>query len=485
MRLAAALPARDTEGVGTSSIIMQGPRQSLGAGETHGLSRLKTLTLVIIVAAAALVPLFGDPRRTPVTHPIWARMLLRALDMNEGLRTSTHASQVFAALSWRDSLTFPADHYVRGDGVAVREDGGVRAVAATDGTGQVVYPVTVVRPGDYLMRVRLAGVPERPATAEIARMGRTAVQKTLTFLPSPSSAWVQGGPAHLDPGVYTATLLLPPGSALESVEVAPPCLDPIEPIGGWKATAPTTIEDLAVTMMKAMDLESDLPPSDTPIDRTGGDFQVEGPDLAVAPGAGLKADRKGLTALLSVDLSAPGLYTVSVHGVIGSGQRWLADACRKAVLCPSDAMGWHPVMSQSFGAGRHTFAVTLAEGAVVERVRFERKKESAAGYLAALRRLGFDPGPEGPVSWERAAAAARFIEGRGTARIAGMCGDLALPEPVVPTPVLAPPASSVAAATQGAAQAPPPSVGSVLLPPQPPASPVQPNLAAEVAGPSS
>src|SRR3989442_4262205 len=29
--------------------------------------------LAAIVAAAALVPLFGDPRVTPVTHPIWAR----------------------------------------------------------------------------------------------------------------------------------------------------------------------------------------------------------------------------------------------------------------------------------------------------------------------------------------------------------------------------------------------------------------------------
>jgi hypothetical protein len=45
-------------------------------------SRRKTVALVFVAAAAALVPLFGDPRLTPVTHPIWARMLLRGLEMN-------------------------------------------------------------------------------------------------------------------------------------------------------------------------------------------------------------------------------------------------------------------------------------------------------------------------------------------------------------------------------------------------------------------
>ena len=70
-------------------------------------SRLKTLVLVAVVATAALVPLFGDPRSTPVTHPLWARMLLRSLDMTDAVRTSAQASQVFSTLSWRDSLSYP------------------------------------------------------------------------------------------------------------------------------------------------------------------------------------------------------------------------------------------------------------------------------------------------------------------------------------------------------------------------------------------
>ena len=66
--------------------------------------RVKSVVLAAVVATAALVPLFGDPRQTPVTHPLWARMLLRSLEMTDAVRASSQASQVFSALAPRDSL---------------------------------------------------------------------------------------------------------------------------------------------------------------------------------------------------------------------------------------------------------------------------------------------------------------------------------------------------------------------------------------------
>ena len=101
--------------------------------------RLKTLVLAAVVGAAALVPLFGDPRSTPVTHPLWARMLLRSLDMTDAVRTSTQASQVFATLAWRDSLSYPADRYLRAEGAVVREEGGQPVLAAAAGPAEVSY----------------------------------------------------------------------------------------------------------------------------------------------------------------------------------------------------------------------------------------------------------------------------------------------------------------------------------------------------------
>ena len=122
--------------------------------------RLKTLVLAAVVGAAALVPLFGDPRSTPVTHPLWARMLLRSLDMTDAVRTSTQASQVFATLAWRDSLSYPADRYLRSGG---RErprggrPGGPRP--PRPGPAEVSYALAVAQPGDYQLRARLSGQP--------------------------------------------------------------------------------------------------------------------------------------------------------------------------------------------------------------------------------------------------------------------------------------------------------------------------------------
>ena len=61
---------------------------------------MKMTALLLVVAAAVLVPLYGAPRGGTVTHPDWARMLVRALDMEGGLPENATPAQVFSALSW-------------------------------------------------------------------------------------------------------------------------------------------------------------------------------------------------------------------------------------------------------------------------------------------------------------------------------------------------------------------------------------------------
>ena len=442
--------------------------------------RLKTAILGAVVVAAALVPLFGDPRTTPVTHPIWARMLLRALDMTDAVREASQASQVFATLTWRDSLSLGADRFAKSDGVAVIDEGGSRRVAAGQGAGEVVYPVAVMQGGDYQFRLRMAGEPARPATAEITPMGGGRTIKTFTFAPAVAGGWVPGGPAHLDPGAYNASVLLPAGASLERFEVAPPCVAAVEPVGGWLPTAVTSAQDLAVTALRAIDLESELPPADAAMEIPASGFEVDeylaatgaSPDFA---GEALRAGNKGLRALATVTLPEAGLYTFSAFGTSGSGQRWVADTCRKAVACPSSASGWRVVMSQPMSAGRHTLAVVLGDGAVVGRVRIERKKNAPEDYVATLRRIGFDPGADGPITRDKAVSAMGFVREKHKERAAKLCGDPTLPE-FTPTP-----GAQAAQGTQTAGRpvspVVPPGSGSPdipLLPPQEPASPVSP-----------
>jgi hypothetical protein len=451
-------------------------------------SRLKTLVLAVVVGAAALVPLFGDPRSTPLTHPLWARMLLRSLDLTDAVRVSTQASQVFETLTWRDSLSYSADEFMRAQGATVREEAGRKVVVAEAGPADVVYSLAVARPGDYQLRARLSGSGQAPATAEVLPLSGGNALRTFTFHPTAEPAWEFGGATHLDPGAYAAEFLIPPGCTLSQVEVAPPCVNGIEPMGGWKPTAVTTAEDLAVTALKAIDAEQELPPAATPIELTPDALQVEAPPEAVeerAQASGLaamtlRAGRRGLRAVVAVELPEAGLYSLSALVSTGSGQRWVADGCRKAVVCKSEGLRWRPILNQAFSAGRHTLIVTLGDGATVERVRFEQKKAEATDYVATLVRLGFDPGPAGPVTRAKALDAMGFIRDQRQQRLAELCGDRALvdertalpPPQVVQGPVVPPPPPQ-GGGEIGPGPVPPP-IGPPVLPPQTPATPTEP-----------
>ena len=448
-------------------------------------SRLKTLALAAVVATAALVPLFGDPRQTPVTHPLWARMLLRALDMSDAVRTSAQASQVFSTLSWRDSLSYPAERYLEAQGGIVRDEAGQRVITAGAAPAEVSYALAIVQPGDYQVRARVSGPSAPPATAEILPFAGGAAVKAFTFVPGPQQpGWVLGGSVHLDPGSYKARFLIPPGCSLAQVEVAPPCLNPIEPPGGWQPTAVTTTHDLAVTALKALDAENELAPAAEPVEKTGADFQVEWPEgLAVqrasATAAGdlsvtrLSAGVDGLRAIVTIDVPLAGLYVVEGLLTPGAGQRWLVDGCRKAVVCPGSASGWRIVLAQVLAKGRHLLVVALADGATLDRVRVERKKDAASDYVAALRRAGFDAGPEGPVSRATALEAARFVREKRRDRLAG-CGDI-VPRAPAPPALIAQQTAAAPPAAKPPVPPPAPPIGPPVLPPQAPATPTLPS----------
>lgn len=418
------------------------------------MSKSKLFGVLAVVTAAALVPLYGDPRNAPVTHPEWARMLMRALDLETAVERSATASQVFAILSWKSSLAYPAPRYASADGVQVGGEADERFVtAAQTGVGEVVYPLAVARGGDYRLRARIEGDPSRPASAEIVRVGETDPTGAFTLVPATARGWVDAGSTHLDPGAYSATFLLPPGTSLYSVEVAPPCVAPVEPLGGWGPTERLDTEDVAVTAVKALDKESELPPAATPVEVSASEFQIEpladGTRVATAqPGEGriwsIAATTRGLRTTVFLEVPESGLYTISMLGKRGAGTAWLTDSCRKTVVCGNgqpEAAAWHVVTSAPLSQGRHTLSVVLSPGAEVRAVRAERKKQSGADYVSTLARLGFDVGPAGPMPRARAVDAMRWLEGQ-TAVLLGnnTCGDVAFTtdQPLVASGLLAP-----------------------------------------------
>jgi len=393
--------------------------------------RLRALGLAGAVAAAALLPLYGDPPPdAAVSHPEWARQVLRSLRLlSDEPGVNDTAAQAFATLSGRDSRAFRADRYIRGRGVEATEGEGIRAVG---GIGEAVYSLGIARPGDYRLRLQVASA--QPAEAEMTRAGDTTLLRSFP-LPATEGAkgWVDAGTIHLDPGAYNAAVLLPEGASLDFIELAPPCLEPIEPVGGWKAGAITTRDDVAVTLLQALDLESELPPSGSAIALDGGALRDENAPPAPEGTTRFEGGPRGGRAVLQVEIPEDGLYTLSVFGTHVGGQRWLADGCRKSLVCPAaDATpGWRVVLSGRFQKGPHVFDTVIGPNTVVDQIRLEPKKDTAADYAATVARLGLDLGPGGPITREKADEARRFLEKRHTELLQELCGDILQPGTLV------------------------------------------------------
>ncbi len=399
---------------------------------------LKGALFVAAAAAAVLVPLYGDPRQTPVTHPEWAHMLLRALDMDAVLAKGSSASLAFDSLSWRASVGLAPDRPFRSVGVEFLPGPPRLAHANAGAPGELGYRLAVPRPGDYRVRLKLtgaqAGDPGPAVGLELTPDGETNPTRSLTLAPS---VLADSGGIYLAPGVYTLSVALPPAMFLEAIEVVPPCVNAIEPRGGWQPTAIAQTGDVAVTAVKALDLESELPPAATPIDVPGLSFQPTTPQALKASlkggleGFWLQADANGLQAVARVNLPEPGLYTVYGYGLSGGGQSWVADACHKSVLCPTavspETPSCKPLMTAEFSAGPHTFGMTLGNGAAVQRLKLERKKDAVADYLATLARLGLDLGAQRPVTRAQAADAMKFVQAKRRTLALARCGDVVVP----------------------------------------------------------
>jgi len=177
-----------------------------------------------------------------------------------------------------------------------------------------------------------------------------------------------------------------------------------------------------------------------------------------------------------VEIPKAGLYTLYAFATPGAGLSFLADGCASSILCPAPGarLAWRPVLTRRFEAGRHHLDLMLGAGARVEGLRLELKRDAPEDYAVALRSLGFDPGPPGPVEAARASEAERFVKNRRAERTVQGCGDLPLPPP---SPLSAP------ALTAGAPTGPQPpgNTGATpdvppfpLVDPQAPASPVRP-----------
>lgn len=215
--------------------------------------------------------------------------------------------------------------------------------------------------------------------------------RTVTVDGAPESfARVEAGEYALTAGPQEIVVTLPPGGALDYIELTAPNLPAIAPAGGWQPDAPLTWQELALTLVQALDLPKELPPQDPVLTieaetlvETGDARTVE--DAHLGPPSGgrwLRTTARPATVGIPMTLAQDGFYDLALTamgtpvGVLVNGHLPLSAAGMPYL----SELRFPPVY---LPRGENRLDVTLPPGGGLDRVTVTARRSDLAALSTA------------------------------------------------------------------------------------------------------
>jgi hypothetical protein len=381
--------------------------------------------LGIVVSSLVLLGVaigYGVAQNTVVTEAEWAVYLAQGLGLDWNLPPNAKSNHYLARLEWTKSIEFQAAQMLEGSTAVPAEDGSVRS--ATSSPAEALYEVAMLRAGDYGFRVKLSGG---------AALLKVSDQTYEVFQPAAESRWVDLNRIRLSPGSHRLSLMLPEGSRAEAIGVTPPCMLPVEPVGGWQPLAPLQFRQMAATLAKSLDLEQNLPAIGDPITIRGEEFvrTLSFPfeeEVAAAEDDPFWLSSRGsiVTAVARFRVPEAGVYSIETRYLSERPVRWNMDSCLRVITCPVTPAqaGRRRSLAMPLEAGEHEIEVTLGPGSKLDRVEIQRRDGTSEAYIAVVEDEGFKMGdPDQNVLRKDALSAARRLRDRFHKLATARCGD--------------------------------------------------------------
>lgn len=344
---------------------------------------------LIAAALTAAWLVLCPPSAQALTERDWMVALVDSLGLSFGLPDTPKTEDYLNILQGRRNLRFEAE--------TIRsEDAEVSTLAFLNygpfsGPGWILgtsrpseVPLRFVLPLDGLYRFSIAA--RRPghtvkAGGQLFRADGDEHRFTKIDL----------GEVPLAAGPQEVVVTLPPGGALDYLELAAPNLPAIAPDGGWQPDAALTWEVLAVTAVQALKLESDLPLTDQAVAieaeelaATGGARVVEDVHLGrPSGGRWLRATTQPATVVVPLTVARGGFHDIDLT-VMGAKVTLLInshlplDVAGKPYL---DSVTAPPVF---LPAGPNRLEVTLPPGGGFDRVVIKARHADLDALAAAL-----------------------------------------------------------------------------------------------------
>jgi hypothetical protein len=213
--------------------------------------------------------------------------------------------------------------------------------------GRLKYRLKIPVDREYTLRARVRGGRQ---FWTIDRRGGFMVS------PAPRLEWIEVGDINLPAGEHELTVSVPPGGGVDVFELVTGNAPAIAPADGFHPFSPLTFGVKAETIIKALNLEDQLPiASDFYLiieaerfDRARGKYRVQKSDHP-----GRSSDQKWLSADGMVvshyrfEVPRRGLYSILARGFGPGKETWTIDGgADKVEVTPHspDRFGWFPVV---------------------------------------------------------------------------------------------------------------------------------------------
>jgi len=235
-------------------------------------------------------------------------------------------------------------------------------------------------------RYRLAMALHRPGhAAQIGDQRFTADGDALRF------STVDLGEIQLTAGLQEVVVTLPPGGALDYLELSAPGLPTIVPDGGWQADASLGWDALAITAVQALGLAHELPASGKTIAieaeslaGTGGARVVEDAHLGrPSGGRWLRTSAQPARVEVPLTIDQTGYYDIELTA-LGTSIKILADSMQLPVMEGKPYLNTVAIPPVFLAKGSRQLEITLPPGGGLDCIVLKGRQSDLPALAAVL-----------------------------------------------------------------------------------------------------
>lgn len=335
----------------------------------------------VVIVMLLLLSLPGAGLGAGLTQGDWMRSLVEGLGLSFGLPDQPEEEDYRRILSGRRTLRVEAEEALLPESLVAIKDftnfgefsgsGWVSGIASPT-TARLAFLLPLA--GDYRVTavVRLPGHVLRLAGREFPLSGDN-------FFTS-----VDLGTLFLDAGLHEVELRLPPNGAVDYLEFQAPDRPEIAPLGGWQTARALSRADLALTALRALDVENLLPPAAPELRLEAEDAENSGGATVVttrylgAPSGGrwLRAATSPAEVLIGFSIAEPGFYRIHLIGAGTLPARVQVDEGRIRELAWPSYLTPVSVGSAYLDRGRRQIKITLSPGTGVDWIHLRRQRSA-------------------------------------------------------------------------------------------------------------